>query len=153
MVAASKLSVAVAAAAHVRRSGAAMAAIAAAVDGKDCKKRKDPSPFSWTDHLLRMTESEFKLRYRLNFDSFMKLLGILREDLAIIDSSRSSSGAVGTCCLIESKQTASKTSGPSKFESASTNIKSNTPVSLADACTSLLQMLHRSAAAPSLARV
>ena len=45
------------------------------------RKRRELAHFSWEDHLLRLTEAEFKLRYRLNFDSFMDLLHILRADL------------------------------------------------------------------------
>ena len=37
------------------------------------RKRRELAHFSWEDHLLRLTEAEFKLRYRLNFDSFMPL--------------------------------------------------------------------------------
>ena len=47
------------------------------------RKRRELAHFSWEDHLLRLTEAEFKLRYRLNFDSFMDLLHILRADLVV----------------------------------------------------------------------
>ena len=51
--------------------------------GPSGRKRRELAHFSWEEHLLRLTEAEFKLRYRLNFDSFMDLLHILRADLVV----------------------------------------------------------------------
>ena len=41
------------------------------------------SQFSWTDHIRRLDEREFKLRYRLDYDAFRKLVEILRPDLTV----------------------------------------------------------------------
>ena len=35
--------------------------------GPQGKKRRTESLFSWKDHVSRLTEREFKLRYRLDF--------------------------------------------------------------------------------------
>ena len=49
--------------------------------GPQGKKHKDTSLFVWEDHCLRLTEDEFKRRYRLTPDSFYKLLGMLGSRL------------------------------------------------------------------------
>ena len=48
--------------------------------GPQGKKRRE-SPFRWADHLARLTEKEFKERYRLTYDAFYKLLEVLKDDL------------------------------------------------------------------------
>lgn len=49
--------------------------------GPQGKKHKDTSLFVWEDHCLRLTEADFKRRYRLTPDSFYKLLGMLGSRL------------------------------------------------------------------------
>ena len=44
-------------------------------------KQREEHAFSWSAHVLRLTEAEFKLRYRLDFDSFTELVRLLRTDL------------------------------------------------------------------------
>ena len=45
---------------------------------------KAPVPdFSWDEHVQRFSEAQFKLRYRLSFHSFNKLLAILEPSLAV----------------------------------------------------------------------
>ena len=39
--------------------------------------------FSWDEHVQRFSEAQFKLRYRLSFHSFNKLLAILEPSLAV----------------------------------------------------------------------
>jgi hypothetical protein len=36
--------------------------------------KPEEAGFSWAKHVRRMTEKQFKLRYRLTFDAFMELL-------------------------------------------------------------------------------
>ena len=53
--------------------------------GPQGKKHKDATPFSWAEHLARVTagprgQANFKRRYRLTVPSFNKLLGILKPD-------------------------------------------------------------------------
>ena len=44
--------------------------------------------FSWEEHVRGMYEDEFKLRYRLSWDSFHNLLDIIRPELDIVDHKR-----------------------------------------------------------------
>ena len=62
----------VAVAVQRRRVVAALAALESG-QGPAGRKRRE-SPFCWEDHLARLTEAEFKARYRLDFDSFHELL-------------------------------------------------------------------------------
>ena len=71
------------AAAVRRRQVAAAMQLLGGGQGPQGKKLRRRSRFSWTDHLLRLTESEFKLRYRLDFDAFSTLVRIIREDLKV----------------------------------------------------------------------
>jgi hypothetical protein len=73
------------AAAHHRRCVAAIAAAMDGSQGPSGKKHRPLQQFSWEEHVLRFTEDEFKLRYRLDFDSFMELVNILRADLSVTD--------------------------------------------------------------------
>ena len=52
--------------------------------GPQAAKRKDKSPFIWSDHVDRLTEAEFKLRYRLSAEAFYELLGKIENDLSPI---------------------------------------------------------------------
>ena len=47
--------------------------------GPQAAKEKPDEVFSWDDHVRRMDEDQFKLRYRLDFDSFHSLL----DDLGV----------------------------------------------------------------------
>ena len=38
--------------------------------GPQAKKQREEARFSWADHVRKMSEAQFKLRYRLDFDSF-----------------------------------------------------------------------------------
>ena len=66
------------AAAHQQRLSAAAAILLLSQEGESFEKRIPP--FSWAEHVARLTEGEFKLRYRVTADSFYKLLEILRPD-------------------------------------------------------------------------
>ena len=48
--------------------------------GSDCQK---PPEFSWQAHVARLSDAEFKQRYRLAPQSFDKLLSILEPDLSV----------------------------------------------------------------------
>ena len=66
---------AIRAAVHRRRLAAAASAayrlgLRSGGQGPQGKKVPDPAPFSWTDHVARLTEAQFKQRYRLTFDGF-----------------------------------------------------------------------------------
>ena len=62
--------------------------------GPQGKKRRTESLFSWnvgrTTSPVCMTEREFKLRYRLDFDAFNKLVKIIRRDITVSPSLLSS---------------------------------------------------------------
>ena len=62
-------------------------AVLAAADGQgpEGKKRREKVFFCWSDHVERMTAAQFKLRYRLDFEGFNELLGIIRPDLEPLD--------------------------------------------------------------------
>ena len=62
-------------------------------------KRRPLSLFDWDDHLQRLSPREFKLRYRLDLDSFEYLHGLLEDKIATKDlqqakRSRSKQGEV-----------------------------------------------------------
>ena len=52
--------------------------------------------FSWADHVARLTESQFKRRYRLTWPSFNKLLGLVNSDLSITNERLARNGRNGT---------------------------------------------------------
>ena len=66
-------------AAQRKRVAAAVALLLNGGQGPQGKKRVE-SPFSWADHLARLTEREFKQRYRLDYDSFKELVNVVRPD-------------------------------------------------------------------------
>ena len=72
------------AAVAVRRKliGAALQA-GEAGHGPQGSKRRETTFFSWCDHVARMSEAQFKLRYRLDYDGFMDLLDLIRADLEV----------------------------------------------------------------------
>ena len=71
--------------------------------GPQGKKRRDPAPFSWAEHVLRLNEKEFKQRYRLNHESFYKLCDILRPDLEVKDPKQAKKSRFGTVVPVEVK--------------------------------------------------
>lgn len=73
---------------------AAVAAIAAAdKPPKSCKKYRDTSPFKWATHVERLTEVEFRKRYRLNHTSFIALLNKLRGHFEHKEGTKQAEGA------------------------------------------------------------
>ena len=66
-----------------RRQVAAAIQLLSGGQGPQGKKRRTESLFSWKDHVSRLTEREFKLRYRLDFDAFNKLVKIIRPHIAV----------------------------------------------------------------------
>ena len=87
-----------AAAAMLRRRVAAFASHQGGGQGPPGQKRR-VQLFSWPDHVARLTEAQFKRRYRLTWPSFNKLLGILKADLDIVNQKQAkielSAGHVG----------------------------------------------------------
>ena len=74
---------------QVARRAAVGAAIGAVIEeaeevggkqGPQGPKRKE-APFFWEDHLARLNDQEFQLRYRLSKVAFRELLELLRADL------------------------------------------------------------------------
>ena len=70
-------------AAHQHRLTIAVAAVL----GMNCNGgwNKRVPDFSWEQHVDRMYEDEFKLRYRVSSDSFYKLLDIVQPELNVSD--------------------------------------------------------------------
>lgn len=66
-----------------RRCVAAVGVLIDGGQGPHGQKYFDKQHFIWEDHVRRLTEQDFKLRYRLDFDSFNKLLDILRDSLSV----------------------------------------------------------------------
>ena len=91
------------AAAVRRRQVAAAMQLLGGGQGPQGKKRRRRSRFSWTDHLLRLTESEFKLRYRLDFDAFSTLVRIIREDLKVSSETLARNAKWGKLVWVQTK--------------------------------------------------
>ena len=70
------------AAAHQRRLTSAAAALMISQGVNGGWEQRLPE-FSWEEHVRGMYEDEFKLRYRLSWDSFHKLLDIIRPELDV----------------------------------------------------------------------
>ena len=69
---------------HAQRLIAAATALLMSGDFKDAgSPHRKPPEFSWQTHVARLTEVEFKQRYRLCPLSFDKLLGILEPGLSV----------------------------------------------------------------------
>ena len=84
-----KIDISLVAAAHRRRQVvAALAAVGYFNDGQGPQgtKRKGLL-FSWADHVKRLTDAEFKLRYRLTPVAFYELLNLI-EDLLEIENKK-----------------------------------------------------------------
>lgn len=93
---------AVAVAVHRRRVVAALDQLR--TDGRGPQGRKQREvPFSWEDHLMRLTEADFKLRYRLDIDSFYVLLNALRPSLEAGDAVMASRAKWGHPVTAEQK--------------------------------------------------
>ena len=71
---------AVTATATKRRRYAAFLCLQGSGQGPRGPKRKKAT-FSWAAHVTSLTESDFRLRYRLDSAAFYELLALLREDL------------------------------------------------------------------------
>ena len=80
--------------------------------GPQGKKRRDPAPFSWTEHVLRLNEKEFKQRCRLNYASFYKLCDILRPDLEVKDAKQAKKSRFGTVVPVEQRDSDSTGRSP-----------------------------------------
>jgi hypothetical protein len=94
--------VAAAAGAHRRRviNAACCAAEAIAEGNKQCSgpqgpKRKDGAPFSWAEHCARLTEKDFKRRYRLTHAAFYKLLGWIEPKVKVKSEKQARNGRGG----------------------------------------------------------
>ena len=61
------------------------------------------SGFVWADHVARLTESEFKLRYRLTADAFYDLVEILRPDLTACNERLARNAKWGHLISVETK--------------------------------------------------
>ena len=66
-----------------RRVVAAGVHLVSSGQGPQGSKRPDEDPFSWTDHVARLSEDEFKQRYRLTFDAFYQMLQKIRPALDV----------------------------------------------------------------------
>ena len=84
-----------AAAAAVRQRVVAAASLQHAGQGPQGKKMA-VREFSWGDHVARLTEAQFKRRYRLTWPSFNKLLGLVSADLTTINPRRGKNSRQGT---------------------------------------------------------
>ena len=72
----------VAVAVQRRRVAAALQALdSSGGQGPQGKKHREETYFSWLDHLARLTPDEFRLRYRLDYDTFDVLLRQIRSEL------------------------------------------------------------------------
>ena len=65
----------------MRRRAAALAALTGSNGQGPQGKKSRLSPFSWKDHMARLSPADFKRRYRLSWPSFKELLGLLKDDL------------------------------------------------------------------------
>ena len=75
-----------------RLLSAAAAAAASSMPSGQGPQGAKPKPhwqsFSWEAHVGRLTESQFKLRYRLTVDGFYRLVDMMRPDLEVKDEAR-----------------------------------------------------------------
>ena len=83
----------VVAAAHQRRL--VLAAASLFLLSAPFRFEKRVPDFSWEDHIQRLTEAEFKLRYRVSSDSFYKLLNILKPELDVASARHAFSSRKG----------------------------------------------------------
>jgi hypothetical protein len=78
-----------------RRRAIAMLSLKRAACGPQGKKMAVQA-FSWADHVHRMTEAQFKRRYRLTWVSFNKLLGKVTADLDVVSVKQAKNGHQNT---------------------------------------------------------
>lgn len=99
----SKAAIEAAVVADVRRRQQAVAA-AVLIRDKQRRRRVKPrsqfsEPFSWASHLAKLTDHQFRLRYRLTPRAFQKLLTTIIDDLVVKDETRARAAKWGN--LIE----------------------------------------------------
>ena len=70
-------------AAHQQRLAAAVVLLLQDSGPAAVGPNQQPLGFDWEQHITRMSEADFKLRYRLSFDSFNKLLEQLQPKLDV----------------------------------------------------------------------
>ena len=70
-------------AAHQQRLAAAVVLLLQDSGPAAVGPNQQPLGFDWEQHISRMSEADFKLRYRLSFDSFNKLLEQLQPKLDV----------------------------------------------------------------------
>lgn len=68
-----------------------------------CGPNREPVAFCWTAHCSRLTEAEFKQRYRLSPESFDKLLAILQPGLAVKHEQQALNSRSGNPIQIEAR--------------------------------------------------
>ena len=71
--------------------------------GPQGSKERFDDPFSWAAHLKRLTEKEFKLRYRVSTKRFDKLLGWLRPKLEVRNEEQARKAKWGELISSEAK--------------------------------------------------
>lgn len=91
-------------AAHQRRLALAAAALLLSKSGQGpTGPNRKPIEFSWTDHVARMTEAEFKLRYRLSTTAFDELLGLLEPRLRVSNEKQAINSRGGCPICLEAR--------------------------------------------------
>ena len=80
-----------------------MLALSGGGQGPQGKKRRPKHHFSWSEHVLRLTEAEFKLRYRLDFDSFMELVSWIRSAISVSNEKQAKFAKWGQLVAPETK--------------------------------------------------
>ena len=90
-----------------RLLSAAAAAAASSMPSGQGPQGAKPKPhwqsFSWGAHVGRLTESQFKLRYRLTVDGFYRLVDMMRPDLEVKDEARARLAKWGEVVEVETK--------------------------------------------------
>ena len=87
--------VAAACAGHRRRLAALVRHLRRARGQGPQGKKQKPEVFSWEAHVARLTEAQFKRRYRLTWESFNKLLRVVSADLDIVNVEQAKRGRNG----------------------------------------------------------
>ena len=80
-----------------------MLALSVGGQGPQGKKRRPKHHFTWREHVLRLTEAEFKLRYRLDFDSFMQLVTSIRPAICVSNEKQAKYAKWGQLVAPETK--------------------------------------------------
>lgn len=71
--------------------------------GPQGSKQRSEYSFDWTAHVARLTPDEFKQRYRLDFDSFYKLLDAIRADISVTSEQQARFAKCGGLVLPETR--------------------------------------------------